>query len=362
MIINQKRKKKMDRKAIVTLSFLFVSVFFGCSEILWGCQQDLLEDERNTISVFEKTAPSVVFITTKVIRRDFFSMDVFEIPQGSGSGFVWDEKGHIVTNFHVVQGANIVNVTFSDHSTYQAEVVGVEPSKDLAVIKVDVPSRILKTVPVGSSVNLRVGQKVMAIGNPFGLDQTLTVGVVSALGREITSVANRKIRNVIQTDAAINPGNSGGPLIDSQGRLIGVNTAIIAPSGANAGIGFAVPVDIVKSIVPQLIQYGKVIRPGMGISVVEDSIAQRLGIKGVIILNVSPGSAANKAGLKGLSRNQRGEFILGDVIVAVKGMEVENYDALAYALEQCKIGEMVSVEYIRDEKRQRTQVKLQQID
>jgi S1-C subfamily serine protease len=352
----------MKRKVIVTLSFLFVFFLFGGSEILWSGQQSFLEDEQNTISVFEKTAPSVVFITTKVIRRDFFSMDVFEIPQGSGSGFVWDEKGHIVTNLHVVQGANIVNVTFSDQSNYQAKVVGVEPSKDLAVIKVDAPSRILKTLPVGSSANLRVGQKVMAIGNPFGLDHTLTVGVVSALGREITSVINRLIRNVIQTDAAINPGNSGGPLIDSQGRLIGVNTAIIAPSGANAGIGFAVPVDIVKSIVPQLIKYGKVIRPGLGITSVKDSIAQRYGIKGVIILNVSPGSAADKAGLKGLSRNQRGEFIIRDIIVGIKGMKVENYDELAYALEQCKIGEVVSVEYIRDEKRQRTQVKLQQID
>ncbi len=352
----------MKRKVIVTLTFLFVFFLFGGSEILWSGQQSLLEEEQNTISVFEKTAPSVVFITTKVIRRDFFSMDVFEIPQGSGSGFVWDDKGHIVTNFHVVQGANIVNVTFSDHSTYQADVVGVESSKDIAVIKVDAPSKILKTLPVGSSGNLRVGQKVMAIGNPFGLDQSLTVGVVSALGREITSVANRLIRNVIQTDAAINPGNSGGPLIDSQGRLIGVNTAIVTPSGANAGIGFAVPVDIVKSIVPQLIKYGKVIRPGLGISLAKDSIAQRYGIKGVIILNVSPGSAADKAGLKGISRNQRGEFIIGDIIVAIKGMKVENYDELAYALEQCKIGETVSVEYLRDEKRQRTQVKLQQID
>lgn len=358
----EKGSQEMKKQRITILSLFIVFAVLGSVKAVWSGQQDLLEDERNTIGIFEKTAPSVVFITTKVIRRDFFSMDVFEIPQGTGSGFVWDKKGHIVTNFHVVQGANIVNVTFSDHSTYQAEIVGAEPSKDLAVIKVDAPARILQPVPVGSSANLRVGQKVMAIGNPFGLDQTLTVGVVSALGREITSVSNRKIRNVIQTDAAINPGNSGGPLIDSQGYLIGVNTAIVAPSGANVGIGFAVPVDIVKRIVPQLVEHGKVIRPGLGISVVEDSIARRLGIKGVIILNVSSGSNAEKAGMKGISRTQRGEFILGDIIVAVKGVEVENFDGLAYALEQCKVGEVVSVEYLRDGKRQRTQVRLQQID
>lgn len=352
----------MKKHLITLLSLFVVFAVFGSAVSILGAQQDLLEDEQNTIEVFEKTAPSVVFITTKVIRRDFFSMDVFEIPQGTGSGFVWDKKGHIVTNFHVVQGANIVNVTFSDHSTYQAEIIGVEPSKDLAVIKVDTPARILLPVPVGLSANLRVGQKVMAIGNPFGLDQTLTVGVVSALGREITSVTNRKIRNVIQTDAAINPGNSGGPLIDSKGHLIGVNTAIVAPSGANVGIGFAVPVDIVKWIVPQLIEHGNVIRPGLGISVVEDSIARRLGIKGVIILNVSSGSAAERAGLKGISRNRRGEFILGDIIVEVKGVEVENFDSLAYALEQCKVGEVVTVEYLRDGKRQSAQVELQQID
>jgi S1-C subfamily serine protease len=360
---NEKREERNMKRQLYPDVLVLLGIFlFGFFPFLWGGQQVLLEDERNTIQVFGETAPSVVFITTKVVRRDFFSMDVFEIPQGSGSGFVWDKKGHIVTNFHVVQGANIVNVTFSDHSNYQADVVGAEPSKDLAVIKVDAPSRILQPVPVGSSANLRVGQKVMAIGNPFGLDQTLTVGVVSALGREITSVSNRKIRNVIQTDAAINPGNSGGPLIDSQGAFIGVNTAIIAPSGANAGIGFAVPVDVVKGIVPQLIQYGKVIRPGLGISVVDDSIARRLGIEGVIIRSVSSGSAADKAGLKGISRNQRGQIILGDVIVGIKGMSVEDYDELAYALEQCQIGEVVAVEYVRDGEKRKTQVRLQQID
>jgi S1-C subfamily serine protease len=207
-----------------------------------------------------------------------------------------------------------------------------------------------------------VGQKVLAIGNPFGLDHSLTVGVVSALGREITAINNRKIRDVIQTDAAINPGNSGGPLLDSSGRLVGVNTAIISPAGVNAGIGFAVPVDIVRKIVPQLIEHGRVIRPGLGISLVRDSIAVRLGIKGVIIYNVEPGGAADRAGLQGLSRNRQGELILGDVIVGIKGFNVANYDELAYALEQCRIGETVTVEYIRDGKTRTTRVKLQEID
>ena len=352
----------MKKTFIFLMSIIMTLVVLGFGERIWSSQQELLEYERNTIAIFKKTASAVVFITTKVLRRDFFSTDVFEIPKGSGSGFIWDKRGHIVTNYHVVQGANTLIVTFPDNSTYTAEIVGVDPSKDLAVIKVDIPKEKLNPVPIGSSSNLLVGQKVLAIGNPFGLDQTLTVGVVSALGREITSISNRKIHNVIQTDAAINPGNSGGPLIDSHGRLIGVNTSIITPSGANAGIGFAVPVDIVKHIIPQLIQYKKVIRPGLGITIIDDSIARRLGIQGVIIRDVSPGSGAEKAGLRGLSRNRKGEVILGDIVVGIKGVEVINFDGLAYALEQCKIGETVEVEYQRDGKRRKTSVKLQQID
>jgi S1-C subfamily serine protease len=322
----------------------------------------LFTEERNTIAVFERTAPSVVFITNKVLRRDFFSLDISEIPQGSGSGFVWDSGGHIVTNYHVVQGANVLTVTFSDHTSYDAEIVGVEPSKDLAVLKVDAPAEKLKPVPVGSSSVLQVGQTVLAIGNPFGLDQSLTTGVVSALGREITSVTNRKIRNVIQTDAAINPGNSGGPLLDSQGSLIGVNTAIITPTGVFSGIGFAVPVDTVKRIVPQLIEFGQVIRPGLGVSMVKDQIARRLGIEGVALFNVEPGSAADKAGLRGVSRNRQGQLLLGDVIVGIKGMSVRNYDGFAYAMEQCKIGETVTVEYLRGGDKRTTRVTLQRID
>jgi len=335
----------------------------GSFSELTAQEEALLADERNTIRVFEQAAPSVVFIINKVLRRDMFTLDVTEIPQGSGSGFVWDREGHIVTNYHVVEGANALTVTFFDNSTFDAEIVGMEPSKDLAVVKVRAPRGKLRSIPVGASGDLLVGQKVLAIGNPFGLDHSLSVGVVSALGREITSMANRKIRGVIQTDAAINPGNSGGPLLDSRGRLIGINTSIITPSGANAGVGFAVPADIVKQIVPQLIEHGRVIQPDLGVNfVTNDSIARRLGIKGVIIRTVDPGSSAEGAGLKGITRNRRGDYVLGDVIVGIKGIEVENYDGLAYTLEQCEIGETVTVEYTRNGKKRSARVTLQRRD
>jgi S1-C subfamily serine protease len=353
----------MRQARLRTVLFLAVIAAAGSSGAVMAQEEALLEDERNTIRVFDRAAPSVVFIINKVLRRNIFTLDVSEIPQGSGSGFVWDSDGHIVTNYHVVQGANALTITFSDHSTFDAEVVGVEPSKDLAVVKVEAPRGKLRPIPVGASGDLLVGQKVLAIGNPFGLDQSLSVGVVSALGREITSLANRKIRDVIQTDAAINPGNSGGPLLDSRGRLIGINTSIITPSGANAGVGFAVPADIVKQIVPQLIEHGRVIRPDLGvIYVTKDSVARRLGIRGVIIHTVEPGSSAEKAGLKGIAQNRRGDYVLGDVIVGIKGKEVEDYDGLAYALEQCEIGETVTVEYVRAGKKRSARVTLQRID
>ena len=353
----------MRQVRLRTVLLLAVIAVAGSSAAVMAQEEALLADERNTIRIFDQAAPSVVFIINKVLRRDIFTLDVSEIPQGSGSGFVWDRDGHIVTNYHVVEGANALTVTFFDNSTFDAEIVGVEPSKDLAVVKVGAPRGKLRPIPVGTSRDLLVGQKVLAIGNPFGLDHSLSVGVVSALGREITSLANRKIRDVIQTDAAINPGNSGGPLLDSRGRLIGVNTSIITPSGGNAGVGFAVPADIVKQIVPQLIEHGRVIRPDLGASVItNDSVARRLGIKGVIIRSVNPGSSAERAGLKGITRNRRGEYLLGDIIVGIKGIEVDNYDGLAYILEQCEIGETVTVEYLREGKRRTARVTLQRID
>ncbi|MCZ6452167.1 MAG: trypsin-like peptidase domain-containing protein, partial [Deltaproteobacteria bacterium] len=211
-------------------------------------------EESLTIALFRKASPSVVNITTLTVRRDVFTLNLLEIPEGTGSGFVWDNAGHIVTNYHVIQNADVAQVTLADQSTLKARRIGVAPDKDLAVLQIDVAKSRLRPIPIGSSNNLRVGQKVYAIGNPFGLDQTLTTGVISALGREIESVTRRPIRGVIQTDAAINPGNSGGPLLDSAGRLIGVNTQIFSPSGASVGIGFAIPVDTVNRVVPQLIR------------------------------------------------------------------------------------------------------------
>ncbi len=322
----------------------------------------LLEDERNTIDVFQNASVSVVFITSKALQRDFFSMNVFEVPQGSGSGFVWDTKGHIVTNYHVVQGANALSVTLYDNTTYDAELVGGEPSKDIAIVRIDAPRAKLHPVVVGTSEGLRVGQKVIAIGNPFGLDQTLTTGVVSALGREIKSVSNRTIQGVIQTDAAINPGNSGGPLLNSRGELIGINTAIYSTSGSSAGIGFAVPANIVRRVVPQLIEYGKVIHPGLGVQIVQEYVARRWGVEGAVVAYVQRGSAAYRAGLKGLSENSWGEYRLGDIIIAVNDQPVKNFDDLGNELEKYQVGDVVNVKVRRDKSETMVRVTLQEVE
>ena len=269
---------------------------------------ELGPDERATMAVFERATKSVVFISNTAIQRDFWSFDMLEVPQGSGSGFIWNKQGHIVTNFHVIYGANTIRVTLADRKEHQAKLVGADPDHDLAVLQIQEPETSLEPLAIGSSHDLRVGQKVLAIGNPFGLDHTLTTGVVSALGRTIKSMSNRTIEGVVQTDAAINPGNSGGPLLDSAGRLIGVNTQIISPSGAYAGIGFAVPVDTVNRIVPELIKHGKLIRPGLGVSLVPDAMARRWGINGLVIGKVSRGGAAERAGLKGARETAAGRI------------------------------------------------------
>ncbi len=323
---------------------------------------ELGEDERATISVFERASRSVVFIANTAIQRDFFTLDVFEVPQGSGSGFIWDRQGHIVTNFHVIYGASTVTVTLADRTEYRAKLVGADPDHDLAVLKIQAPEEALAPLTVGTSHNLRVGQKVLAIGNPFGLDHTLTTGVVSALGRTIKSMSNRTIEGVIQTDAAINPGNSGGPLLDSAGRLIGVNTQIVSPSGAFAGIGFAVPVDMVNRIVPELIKHGRVIRPGLGVSLVPDAMARRWGIRGVVIGKISRGGAADRAGLRGVRETFGGRIELGDVLVAVDGKAVESVDDLMDVMEQHKVGDQVTIEYLRANRRQQVTVTLQAVN
>ncbi len=310
-------------------------------------------DEQSTIDVFEKFSRSVVHITSLGVRRDRMTLDVTEIPQGTGTGFVWDQDGHIVTNFHVVAGGDRAQVTLNDNSTYAATIVGTAPDKDIAVLHIDAPPQKLLPLPIGQSSTLKVGQHVLAIGNPFGLDQTLTTGVVSGLGREIKSVTQRPIFDVIQTDASINPGNSGGPLLDSSGRLIGINTAIFSPSGANAGIGFAVPVDSVNAIVPQLLKFGKLTRPGIGINIVQDQIAAQRGIEGVIILAVQPGGAAEKAGLKGV--DPLGNRI-GDIIVKVDTVEVRRFGDLSRALDAHKVGD--EVEFTVENQGQRRTVKV----
>lgn len=315
---------------------------------------DLTQTEKTQIRIFERGAPSVVFITNIAVRRSLFNLNVTRIPQGTGTGFLWDRAGHIVTNYHVVEGANQVEVALANGSTYAAEFVGGFPDKDLAVLSIgaDTP---LSPLELGSSHDLRVGQAVYAIGNPFGLDQTMTAGIVSALGREIEAINGRIIEGVVQTDAAVNPGNSGGPLLDSAGRVIGVNTAILSQSGSSAGIGFAVPVDTVRRVVPQLIEHGRVIRPTLGVRIAPEHISRRAG--GLLILSVEPRSGAARAGLRGtVTRGSR--LILGDVIVALEGKTLSRLDDLLNSLEKRKVGDSVELTLEREGRRQTVQVQL----
>lgn len=298
----------------------------------------LAAEELNNIAVFKASSPSVVNITALGLERDFFSLNVQQVPQGTGTGFVWDLQGHVVTNFHVIQGASGARVTLADQSSYKAELVGAFADRDIAVLKIAAPAAKLRALPVGTSRDLQVGQKVYAIGNPFGLDQTLTTGIVSALNREIESVTRRTIKGGIQTDAAINPGNSGGPLLDSAGRLIGVNTAIFSPSGASAGIGFAIPVDEVNRIVPRLIRDGRMVRPSLGLTGGGPEINRALGLpKGVALVRVQRNGPAARAGLKPFTRGDNG-IVPGDVITAVDDEPVETMDDMLTVLERLEPG------------------------
>jgi S1-C subfamily serine protease len=315
---------------------------------------DLAADEKTNVELFKKLSPSVVYITTLTQRRDLWTRNVTEVPQGTGSGFVWDDAGHVVTNFHVVRGASGAKVTLSDHSTYDAELVGVAPNQDLAVLHIKAPRDKLHAIPwIGRSADRAVGQRVFAIGNPFGLDQTLTTGLISALGRTIEGAGGVPIDNAIQTDAAINPGNSGGPLLDSSGRLIGVNTAIYSPSGASAGIGFAIPVDTVNRIVPQLIKTGKVARPETGLVFDERlsrAVAGRLGVSGAVVLGVREGSPAAAAGLRP-TQESGGYIVPGDVIEAVDGKAVGSVAEFNAVLEGYKPGDKVTLRVFREGRR-----------
>ena len=314
------------------------------------------EAERNTIGVFKAAAPATVFVTQTRVVSDVWGEEQ-EVPAGSGSGFVWDTEGHIVTNFHVVQDAKSVTVTLNDQQTYDAQVVGTEPKKDIAVLKIDV-GRPLTAIKVARSVELEVGQKTIAIGNPFGLDHTLTEGIVSALGRQVQGIGHVTIRDMIQTDAAINPGNSGGPLLDSSGQLIGMNTMIYSQSGSSAGIGFAVPVSTIARVVPQIIKTGHAEQVGIGISAdTTGQISRRIGRKGVVVVQVPPETPAGKAGIKGLVRTRRG-LAIGDIIVGIDNKAVNDFDELYTALDAHKAGDTVSVSLRRGETDVAVDVKL----
>lgn len=315
-------------------------------------------EESKRIAVFEEVAPSVVFIKNSSIQWDIFSLDVYEIPTGAGSGFVWDKQGHIITNFHVVYNADRIEVVFSNRKSYDAKVVGVSPDHDIAVLKISSSPAELTPITVGTSKDLKIGQKTMVIGNPFGLDHSLSTGVVSALGRSIHSLSGRKINNMIQTDAAINPGNSGGPLLNSSGKLIGVTAAIFSPSGAYAGVGFAIPVDTVKRIVPQLITNGRVKRLGIGVTLVPDPIRDSIGIAGALILEVQPQSPADAAGLQGTRRNFLGSILLGDLIISIDGKKIASNEDLIAVTEDRQSADDLVIEYIRDEAKHRETVKL----
>ena len=318
-------------------------------------------EERATIALFRQASPSVVYITTLARQRDFLSLNIAEISQGSGSGFIWDQEGHIITNFHVIQGASSAKVTLADHSAWEAQLVGMAPDHDLAVLYIKAPKNQLRPLAIGTSANLEVGQSVFAIGNPFGLDQTLTTGIISALGREITATTGHTIAGVIQTDAAINPGNSGGPLLDSAGRLIGVNMAIVSPSGTSSGIGFAVPVDTVNRIVPQLIRQGEITRAGLGVRIGDDRVSRRLNLPGVLIIEVDKGSAAEAAGLRSTQVDAKGGIKLGDVVVAIDGERIETSNDLFNAMEKHTVGETVKVTVLRGETRLSMAVTLQAV-
>jgi S1-C subfamily serine protease len=309
---------------------------------------NLAEDEKATIALFKQSSKSVVHITTSEVGRDYFTLNETVVALGSGSGFLWDEHGNVVTNAHVIENADRCKVTLIDQSTWDAVEIGRAPDRDVAVVRINAPANRLQAMLVGTSKDLEVGQKVFAIGNPFGLDQTLTTGIISGLGRQIQARNGHTIEGVIQTDAAINPGNSGGPLFDSRGRLIGMNTAIYSPSGASAGIGFAIPVDSLQRVVSDILRHGYAVRPSLEAQYFPDSLLQRFDISGVLVARVKPDGAAAKAGLRGTRHVEGEDPKWGDLIVAVEGKSVDTVDEFRAALENHSVGDRVRLTVIRD--------------
>jgi S1-C subfamily serine protease len=355
--------RRLRRLGIIVLLVILVILLWPQLPGLWvrwsaeprvvTARGDLAKDEKTTIEIFKRTSPSVVYITTLSRYINPWTRNVREVPQGTGSGFVWDERGDIVTNWHVIRDASSAHVRLNDSRLYNAVLVGASPAYDLAVLRINVPFNRPPPVPIGTSGDLQVGQKVLAIGNPFGLDHTLTTGVISALNRSIDTEDGKTIDNLIQTDAAINPGNSGGPLIDSAGRLIGITTAIYSPSGAFAGIGFAVPIDTVNRVVPRLIAEGRYVRPSLGIQVDDDAsklVTKQMGVSGVLVLRVSPGSAAEQAGLRETQITSDGAIVPGDIIQAVDGHSVERVHDLLQILDKHSVGDTVKLTVYRDGK------------
>jgi S1-C subfamily serine protease len=321
-----------------------------------------VSDEQNNIEVYKTKSPGVAFITTSQKVEDWFGEE-HEEERGNGSGSVIDTEGHIVTNAHVVEGASKLTVSFGGNKVFPAKVVGTDLDTDLAVIQVEAPKESLTIIPFGDSDKLIVGQKVIAIGNPFGLDRTLTTGVISGLQRPIRARNGRPIEGAVQTDASINPGNSGGPLLNKYGQMIGINSQILSPAGGSVGVGFAIPVSIAKRVVPQLIQFGEVRRAKLGIGSRNVSDLIKQGIKlptneGLLIINVGQGSAAEKAGLRGVSQDRNGEIILGDTILSIDNEKINDQDALYRSLDKKQIGDTIQVEIFRDNKKQTIPVKL----
>jgi S1-C subfamily serine protease len=326
-------------------------------------RRELMDDEQAVIGLFEAAKGSVVFISTQERVLDYWTRNVMTVPRGTGSGFVWDERGHVVTNLHVVQGGSQAIVKLADGRDFEAEFVGASAAHDIAVLRIKTPQNAPAPIPVGSSHDVQVGQKVFAIGNPFGLDWTLTTGIVSALDRSLNSEDGRVIQHLIQTDAAINPGNSGGPLLDSAGRLIGMNTAIYSPSGASAGIGFAVPVDTINRVAPELIAKGRYAPPSLGIEVddvLSRAIARQFGVAGAAVFRVRQGGSGARAGLRGVRMGPRDSIIPGDVIVAVDGKDVDSGALLSARLDDHKPGDTVRLTVWREGKQVELQAELQQ--